>query len=51
MKNIEKRAYECPVSEQLNFLPESALLTLSVNGGEQPVDPSQPGGTEGWGWS
>ena len=50
MKMLKKKAYQSPESEELRFFFETNFLA-TVNGGDKPVDDSDDGDTEGWGWN
>ncbi len=50
MKMLNKQAYTSPETKEFEFLFESNFLA-TVNGGDKPVDDSEEGDTEGWGWN
>ncbi len=50
MKMINRRAYEYPQSDAFDIRLEGAVLGVSIDGGDEPVEEATEGGVEGWSW-
>ena len=49
MKMLNRQAYQSPETKDFEFLFESNFLATIE--GEKPVDDSEEGDTDGWGWN
>ena len=50
MKVINRRAYERPQSDAFDIRLEGAVLGVSIDGGDEPVNGAKEGSVEGWSW-